>query len=263
MQQFSQGGYVRHIRLTTDPLCHQIYNNQLADIPESDLPDYPVVNSSPANRPWLDEVASERGPDLADLDNCLDMDLDNIGSDGSCVDKEEVEIDVDDAGDEIGDIEDMEWHADYAGDSGTESDVEDDLEEAAELYELEYQWEAEIDDTIIFPQSPSSQHDQPELSSSIAPISLANCILGKLGMDSDVTVKSFPSECAGAPLHDSHDKHAFEHYQTQVNNDSGPYAPFTSKLDWEFAHWAKIQGPGSTAVSDLLKIEGVCSHLLF
>lgn len=40
------------------------------------------------------------------------------------------------------------------------------------------------------------------------------------------------------------------------------YAPFSSKLEWEFAKWAKTRGPGSTAVSELLKIEGVREILL-
>ncbi|KAJ3769430.1 hypothetical protein FB446DRAFT_812086 [Lentinula raphanica] len=35
------------------------------------------------------------------------------------------------------------------------------------------------------------------------------------------------------------------------------WAPFTSKMDWELAHWAKLRGAGSTAFSDLLAIEGV------
>ncbi|KAF8869819.1 hypothetical protein BD779DRAFT_1479404 [Infundibulicybe gibba] len=44
----------------------------------------------------------------------------------------------------------------------------------------------------------------------------------------------------------------------QINN---PYAPFISKLDWEVARWAKLRGPGSTAVSDLLAIEGIQQKL--
>jgi hypothetical protein len=35
------------------------------------------------------------------------------------------------------------------------------------------------------------------------------------------------------------------------------YAPFSSKLDWEVACWAKMQGLGSNAVTELLSIEGV------
>ncbi|EIM87895.1 uncharacterized protein STEHIDRAFT_22047, partial [Stereum hirsutum FP-91666 SS1] len=39
------------------------------------------------------------------------------------------------------------------------------------------------------------------------------------------------------------------------------YAPYKSKLDWEFANWAKSQGCGSTAVTELLSMEGVHEKL--
>ncbi|KAG1827144.1 uncharacterized protein BJ212DRAFT_1294494 [Suillus subaureus] len=39
------------------------------------------------------------------------------------------------------------------------------------------------------------------------------------------------------------------------SNTDNIYAPFTSKIDWEMAQWAKLQGPSSTAFSDLLSIE--------
>lgn len=43
-----------------------------------------------------------------------------------------------------------------------------------------------------------------------------------------------------------------------VNSERNIWAPFNSKLDWEVARWAKMRGPGSTALSELLAIEGVC-----
>ncbi|KAG1810188.1 uncharacterized protein HD556DRAFT_1428325 [Suillus plorans] len=39
------------------------------------------------------------------------------------------------------------------------------------------------------------------------------------------------------------------------------YHPFTSKMDWEVARWAKLRGVSSTAFSDLLAIEGVSERL--
>lgn len=46
-------------------------------------------------------------------------------------------------------------------------------------------------------------------------------------------------------------------YQSHVNGEANPWAPFHSKLDWEMAKWAKLRGPGSTSFSDLLAIDGV------
>ncbi|KXN84704.1 hypothetical protein AN958_12223 [Leucoagaricus sp. SymC.cos] len=42
---------------------------------------------------------------------------------------------------------------------------------------------------------------------------------------------------------------------------SNPWAPFTSRIDWEVAKWAKLRGPGSTAVSELLSIDGLTKTL--
>jgi len=49
-------------------------------------------------------------------------------------------------------------------------------------------------------------------------------------------------------------------YQGNVGKENQPaniYAPFKSQIDWEFAKWAKLRGPTSTAVTDLLNIPGV------
>ena len=49
-------------------------------------------------------------------------------------------------------------------------------------------------------------------------------------------------------------------YQGRVGREDqpeNPYAPFGSRVDWEFAKWAKLRGPTSTAVTDLLNIPGV------
>lgn len=51
-----------------------------------------------------------------------------------------------------------------------------------------------------------------------------------------------------------------DRYQTRVHGHSrvtNPYAPFKSKTDWEVAKWAKLRGPTSTAVTDLLMIPDV------
>lgn len=40
-----------------------------------------------------------------------------------------------------------------------------------------------------------------------------------------------------------------------------PYAPFTSKLDWEFAKWAKLRGPSETSLTELLGIDDVSNSI--
>jgi hypothetical protein len=45
---------------------------------------------------------------------------------------------------------------------------------------------------------------------------------------------------------------------TQAAFGDSIWAPFHSKCDWEIAHWAKMHGPTSSAVMDLLVIPEVC-----
>ena len=73
----------------------------------------------------------------------------------------------------------------------------------------------------------------------------------------DYIIEQFPGDQAGTPLeHVTPCQSNFEKYQQQLNNNA-EYAPFTSQADWEIARWAKIYGPSSNAVNELLKVDGV------
>jgi hypothetical protein len=68
-----------------------------------------------------------------------------------------------------------------------------------------------------------------------------------------------PDHNAGAPL-PNQTKTTYEAYRDALSNANAVpnvWAPFSSKIDWEIARWAKLRGPGSTALSELLRIEGV------
>ncbi|KAJ7864581.1 hypothetical protein B0H14DRAFT_3084418 [Mycena olivaceomarginata] len=58
--------------------------------------------------------------------------------------------------------------------------------------------------------------------------------------------------------HDEEEDYRF--HETPIIPNS-VYAPFNSKLDWEVARWAKLRGAGSTAFTELLKINGVAQAL--
>ena len=68
-----------------------------------------------------------------------------------------------------------------------------------------------------------------------------------------VFVDHFPVATAGAPVRQRTNPSASSH----STPDGCPYAPFQSQMDWEIARWAKLRGPGSTAVSELFGIPGV------
>lgn len=77
-----------------------------------------------------------------------------------------------------------------------------------------------------------------------------------------VHIQHFPSDVAGQPVHTPGGvPTGYAEYQSRVPHVGDPgniFAPFQSELDWKVARWAKLRGPGSTAVSELLEISGVC-----
>lgn len=46
-------------------------------------------------------------------------------------------------------------------------------------------------------------------------------------------------------------------YQKEVAEKDNPYAPFSSKMDWELGKWGKMRSAGSTAFDELLTIDEV------
>ncbi|KAJ7125736.1 hypothetical protein C8R46DRAFT_927583 [Mycena filopes] len=73
----------------------------------------------------------------------------------------------------------------------------------------------------------------------------------------------FPGSAAGRPMSSTVSQTSEETYKSSLgsSNETNPYAPFNSKMDWEVAKWAKLRGSGSTAFTDLLHIDGVRNSL--
>ena len=56
------------------------------------------------------------------------------------------------------------------------------------------------------------------------------------------------------------DRHlGYTQYSRDLEGEDMPceWAPFSTRMDWEVARWAKLRGPSSTALSELLGINGV------
>jgi len=73
-------------------------------------------------------------------------------------------------------------------------------------------------------------------------------------------ISEYPDRNAGQ-VYTSDSYSGYKDYEDQLDSQadtSNCYAPFTSKVDWEFARWAKLRGPGSTSASELMAIDGVC-----
>ena len=75
---------------------------------------------------------------------------------------------------------------------------------------------------------------------------------------SNVIVNYFPFGHPDAPVPGM--EHGLSVYETTCESlGDSLWAPFRSQCDWEFARWAKMRGPTSTAVTELLAIPEVCT----
>jgi hypothetical protein len=131
------------------------------------------------------------------------------------------------------------------------SEVEDETDDDEEFPDPSED-EDEADETVIIPptlhplQDPSLDGDTPA-----QPVAPYPCT------PKEYKIEPFPSEHASAPFQPALAVHSdYVRYRSQLNGDND-YAPFMNKLDWEIARWAKIHGPSSAAVTELLQIEGV------
>lgn len=98
------------------------------------------------------------------------------------------------------------------------------------------------------------------LSDTRLPVSRGTLGEDRTQQDGAPYVERFPSERAGTPIPNL-DKSVpgYERLQELLGLDN-IWSPFQSQCDWEFARWAKQRGPTSTAVNELLGIEGVSSQ---
>lgn len=77
--------------------------------------------------------------------------------------------------------------------------------------------------------------------------------------ETSVSIDPFPSGDAGAPITDRSLSHSeLDHVLISELPRDNIWVPFHSQRDWEFAHWVKMCGPTSSAVTNLLAIPGVC-----
>jgi hypothetical protein len=114
-------------------------------------------------------------------------------------------------------------------------------------------WEAPVSPNVnIYPSSPMNEDLDDNEDSDITENGRK---IIENALRQPIIVDHFPSSSAGAPIGNPPSHTTDEAHLT--NPAHNPYAPFTSQLDWEVARWAKLRGPGATAITELLKIPGV------
>lgn len=152
----------------------------------------------------------------------------------------------------------------FDGSDGGSENRDDDEEDSDEMApELEKIWEPERQPVSIPEPDDDMDVDNSEDSS---PPNI-NPLLRNLPSHRDSIHIEVFGGLAGAAVetdtstpvfYDSED--GFQLYESQISGlQDNKWAPFASKRDWEVARWAKMRGTGSTAFSDLLSIDGVCT----
>lgn len=54
----------------------------------------------------------------------------------------------------------------------------------------------------------------------------------------------------------------FEQWNQKYGHNDNPYFPFSSKLEWDIARWAKQEGPGANSLDHLLRFDSVSNGSL-
>lgn len=172
----------------------------------------------------------------------------------------EPEYSVDSGGDYFGDYQEddfawQDWQADEVGDNlrgglngyhNEDGEVEDEEQDKEQDEEDE---ELLIPEQLSLPDHPSGRTQSPSSDSTPAALRNVQEYVTKFG------------GLAGTPLPGrARSNLMYDLYQHKTQGK--PWGAFQSQTDWEFARWAKLRGPTSTAVSELLNIDGVSFLLL-
>jgi hypothetical protein len=173
------------------------------------------------------------------------------------------QMDVDPTGDYFGD------YNDYDMEVGTENPVEelmttdeedsdDDFDNGLNLTMEFLEPERKPHSAETHPPAPENQVDEaPEDSSAKGKVMR---LRGGAEMElrKEPFIVKFPNARAGA-VHPEHvvDENLNASYTRKVGSAENPFFPFSSKMEWEIAQWAKMRGPSSTSFTELMNIEGV------
>ncbi|KAH7903904.1 hypothetical protein BJ138DRAFT_1119934 [Hygrophoropsis aurantiaca] len=253
---FTTSGHNRHLAQTTNPQCITIYQDLYAYLPASDSDGddtFPNPSGTSVSDPEPD--GTDNGEMESDPNNGAggsfggdyfgpydedEFDWPDIGENGSNGE------DANEGSDE--DEEELEWpdHHHDGRESGTGVEPERDNDEINKDG-------ADFNDEEDEGLGDSDNQTQNQLNRQVR--ELAEQQLGR-GPYIDV----FPSKTAGA-IFNRTPKKIYKTYQHGLGQPTNIWAPFASRVDYEVARWAKLRGSGSTAFSDLLKINGVCEQL--
>ena len=144
-------------------------------------------------------------------------------------------------------------------------DGNSDLEEEGGLVDLDFMpVEVEVEGLIVEAEMVANQEDDDRDAEELEDAQGTGMAPGEISIESHKRLKAPPvyfkkfGGQAGKPIH-ANINGGYSNYAEQLETGSREniWAPFTSKMEWEVAQWAKLRGPGSTSFSEFLAIEGV------
>ena len=101
--------------------------------------------------------------------------------------------------------------------------------------------------------APAPAPDEPQLAQLPA---LPRLDADRSDIPPQLVIEHFPHGSPGVPIPGA-DQGSSIYQSSQDAFGASIWAPFRSRLDWEIARWAKMRGPTSTAVTELLAIPEV------
>jgi hypothetical protein len=229
-RSFTPSGLTSHLKQTHNPRCHAIHDQQRNYIPEDHPPldnDFPDSDHFPG-----DFFADDYGPDDFPWNADEDPDPDDAESLPPDSEVNEFETDLDPDPDDFYQDPEIGWEPPIA-DPGVHVDDEDhDMDE-----------DGDGDPPPILPER-STAHDALQNPHSTEKFN-------------DKYADARAGLCIGT------EPDTNSQYHAGMLNNMNTWFPFSSKLDWEVARWAKLRGPTSTAFSELLAIDGVSDSQSF
>ena len=268
---FTINGYFHHLRQTQKPSCIAVRDTETRYHPSHSSVDSTSSRHSASPTP---------SPHSSDNDNHIPRaETQAFRGDyfGEYAPEDFNDYDEYDAGADVDEVEDGEHGLDGAGevqeddeDHGGEEDAEEAVEEEDALnYQEEGSWEPPVRDEDDIDND--LEEEASELADETAPSGTSNIRAAQKRTQEQLRAKTyvvrFPDPHAASPS-SAKGSSAYQNYQAAVDPEGeNPYHPFTTRLDWEIAHWAKMRGPGSTALTELLAIKEVslrrCIHPVF
>lgn len=259
---FTNSGYLSHLLQTKRPRCVQVREEEEAQghLPmqervvddEEDIEEPPATPVQAFEGDYFGDYAPgdfddfdnyEGGDSDADLDDEDEDEPDRLSSDGH----EDSDPEEDD------DLDDMQEAQNYEDEAAWEPPAPS-PPPARRVVSLPPENASPPPDDVIPPRAPAD--DAAQFQANRIRQERASADLRRR-----THVVPFPKSTAGAPLPNPRVQTEYEAYRSSVEEaNTNPYAPFLSKVDWEFARWAKTRGPGSTAVTELLSIKEVSRH---